>query len=108
MTLEISNGVELIMGMSMLLFGGRILLQAWLPRERRTVRLGRSGRGPILGAPQCIRFGSMLATAGIFIALEGINVIHIRTVHVVWAVVLFAIAIVASMFVPDDSDDIEV
>ena len=107
MTLDTKSGTELIMGMGMLVFGGWILLQARLPKERRTVRLGRSGRGPIPGAPQCIRIGCMLATAGIFIALEGAKVIHITTVHVVWAVVLFAIGIVASMFVADDSDDIE-
>jgi hypothetical protein len=104
--LDTHSVTELIVGMFALVFGGFILLQARLPKERRTVRFGRSGRGPILGASQCIRVGSIFATLGIFMAFEGAKIIHISAVHVIWAVVLCAIGIVASMFVADDSDDI--
>jgi len=76
--------------------------QARLPKEKRIVRLGRSGDGPIPNAGQCIRVGGIFAILGASVALEGTGV-HFETPHVLVALALAAIAIRVRTIFGDDA-----
>jgi hypothetical protein len=89
------HAFEVLMGVLFVLGGIYVMLQACQPREKRTVRLGRSGRGPILSTGQCIRIGGISAIAGASVALEGTG-IKFGTLHVLVAVALAVIVIVVS------------
>jgi hypothetical protein len=86
---------EFLLGVLFVVAGICFMSQARLPSEKRTVRLGRSGHGPIPSAGQCIRVGGIFAIAGASVALDGTGV-HFETPHVLIALALAAIVIVAS------------
>jgi hypothetical protein len=96
------RAIQVLFGVLFALGGICVISQASRPREKRTVRLGRSGRGPFLTAGQCIRIGGIFAIAGASVALEGTG-IQFGTLHVLVAVGLAAIVIVASAIVGDDA-----
>ena len=90
---------QLIAGIAMVVIGSYIALQWRLPRERRGVRVPNGGA--TLGARQCIRVGGIVLTFGCFMALDGARVIHTSELHILLAVILSAVAIVAAEFVAD-------
>jgi hypothetical protein len=96
------HAFELLIGLFVFLGGICAMSQARLPREKRNVRLGRSGLGPILTAGQCIRVGGIFAVAGASMALQGTG-IQFGTLHVLVALAVVAILIVASAIVGDDA-----
>jgi hypothetical protein len=96
------HAIEALIGVLFVLGGVHVMSQARRPREKRTVRLGRSGSGPILNTGQCIRIGGIFAIAGASAALEGTG-IQFGTPHVLVAVALAAMVIVASAIAGDDA-----
>ena len=80
------------------------MLQARLPKEKRTVRSKRGLHGPaspILTRGPCIRVGGIFAVGGSAVALEGAG-IKFGTTHVLVAVAVAAILIGASAIVGDN------
>ena len=98
------QAIQLLIGVLFVLVGIYTMWQAHLPKDKRTVRFrGLHGSvGPILMTGQCIRVGGIVAIIGASVALEGVG-IHFGTFHVLVAVALAVILIVASAIVGDDA-----